>query len=912
MSISIESHRAAIGSWHINCLSRKVKTKQPPLPGIKIKLLLSIILNSYGIYIGILLILRSGDVHPNPGPTTEVKEISICHVNIQSIYLRIDDYHTRKVDEIQALLINDHQMDIICLSETWLGNDINTTQVDIQGYKFHRKDRLTNIAGGVGMYITDLIPNRRANELEPPSIDLLWVEFKLRGKKILVGSCYRPPGQNVDEVDNFISELTDSPDLVFQSRPESIFLLGDFNDATTTWDSDHPRSELKLKLFDLVNAQDLHQLITEPTHYGPYTANILDLIITDSPGYVIDQHQNTLPPIGSKHLVVCVKLRLNYRRDKAYTREVWNYKKGDYQGLLQELEFIPWATGLTTFDDIDDMADYWQKSFMNACRLKIPNRMVKIKPTDKPWFNHDVKLAIRNRNRCFKRHKRTKLLTHYEDWKRSAREANFQMNLARATHKNKIKSLLMETSTGEKKYWKIAKQVYGNKKILGIPSLMVADKPITTSGEKAEHFNAYFALQQHLPPAILNQRLPPAIFHTNERLSTIITTPTEVQKILKSLDVGKANGSDGVSNRLLKETATAIASPLTNLFNKSFEMAMVPRQWKQSNICPIHKKEDKTNIKNYRPISLLSCIGKAQERVVYLHLYKYLQKNSLLTWKNSGFRELDSAINQLLFITDKIYKALESGKEVCMVFLDVSKAFDRVWHSGLLYKLKSLGIEGSLLNWLENYLQDRKIRVTINGQCSGWRDTNAGVPQGSILGPLLFLVFINDITTNIESEIHLFADDTSLMDIIDDHIASYSKLNRDLVRLSTWASNWLVTFNAAKTVYLKVSRKTNPHPKPTLLLDGVTIIEVQTHKHLGLTFNNTLTWSDHIANLVSKASRCVGLLRRISRDVPRQCLDTLYKAMILPIMEYADVIFDGSSDTHTKRLEATQRQAALA
>jgi hypothetical protein len=247
-----------------------------------------------------------------------------------------------------------------------------------------------------------------------------------------------------------------------------------------------------------------------------------------------------------------------------------------------------------------------------------------------------------------------------------------------------------------------------------------------------------------------------------------------------------------------------------------------------------------------------------------------------------------------------------------MVFLDVSKAFDKVWHAGLLHKLKCLGVEGNLLNWLEDYLLERKIRVIINGQSSEWKDTNAGVPQGSILGPLLFLVFINDIVSNIERDIHLFADDTSLMDIIDDYLVSYAKLNRDLAKLSTWASDWLVTFNATKTVYLQITRKNNPYPKPILYLDGVQIVEVKTHKHLGLTFNSHLTWSDHITQLVSKASKCVGLLKRISRDVPRKCLEILYKSTILPIMEYAAVIFDGSADTITKRLEDTQRQAALA
>jgi hypothetical protein len=406
------------------------------------------------------------------------------------------------------------------------------------------------------------------------------------------------------------------------------------------------------------------------------------------------------------------------------------------------------------------------------------------------------------------------------------------MSKAKKAHSEKIKSLLMTTNAGSKNYWKLAKQVYGNKKIMGIPSIMVDNNIISTSQEKANEFSKFFVAQQTLQPQNLNYPLPPLLLLTDKTLGSIRTSPEEIQTILKSLDISKANGADGVSNRLLKECSSSIATPLSKLINKSFFLAKVPSSWKESNICPIHKKDDREKITNYRPIVLLSCVGKVQERVVYLRIYNYLKVNNLLTWKNSGFKELDSAMNQLVFITDKIYKALESGNDVCLVFLDVSKAFDRVWHAGLLHKCRSMGITGELYNWLVDYLSDRKIRAIINGQSSEWYQTNAGVPQGSILGPLLFLSFINDITEYIESDIHLFADDTSLMDIMDDYMASYAKLNRDLAKLSTWASNWQVNFNATKTVYLLVSRKINPPPKPLLTLNGEQIREVQTHKHL--------------------------------------------------------------------------------
>jgi hypothetical protein len=781
--------------------------------------------------------------------------------------------------------------------------------VDIEGYKFYRKDRGVIRRGGVGMYVNDFLPNRRALEFEFPEIELLWVEIELGIKKIIIGACYRPPGQSADEISLFMSRLQDSIGLVLHRNPESILLLGDFNDPCSVWESDHNSSDLKLKLYDFINVNDLHQIVEEPTHISSTAANILDLIITDSPGYIVKQ--SLMPPIGSKHQIVQAELKIQYRRDKDYLREVWSYNRGDYNGLVRELKNTPWHIGPELYEEIDDMAEYWHKSFMEACKIHVPNRFIKVRPRDKPWITHQVKDAIRKRNRMYKRFKRTRSLEHELIWKQTAREANYYMNLAKAEHITKIKSMLMDLRVGEKKYWKIAKEVYGSKKTIGIPALKVGNKSISTSLEKAQCFNKFFAEQQTLPPLRFNQQLPPIIFLTESRFEFIQTSEQEVLKILKSLDIGKANGPDGISSKLLKESSEAIALPLSKLFNKSFELTKVPACWKEANVCPIFKKEDKSLVSNYRPISLLSCLGKIQERIVFIHLYKYLIKNDLLTWKNSGFRELDSAVNQLLYITDKIHKAIEAGKEICLVFLDVSKAFDRVWHSGLLHKARCMGIEGRIFDWLCDYLKDRRIRVVINGQKSEWLATNAGVPQGSILGPLLFLIFINDITNGIECDIHLFADDTSLMEIIENYNESYDKVNRDLNRLSIWADNWLITFNAAKTVYLKITRKVNQAPKPVLKLKGVNVKEVTNHKHLGLTFNETLTWTDHIANLASKAAKCVGLLRRICREVPRDCLETLYKSMIRPILEYGDIIFDGSADSSLKRLEYVQRQAGI-
>ena len=280
------------------------------------------------------------------------------------------------------------------------------------------------------------------------------------------------------------------------------------------------------------------------------------------------------------------------------------------------------------------------------------------------------------------------------------------------------------------------------------------------------------------------------------------------------------------------------------------------------------------------------------EKIIHKHVLNFLQTNNLLTSLQSGFVPKDSTVNQLVDIYNTFCKALDEGKEVRSVFCDISKAFDRVWHKGLLLKLNQIGISGELLSWFTNYLKDRTQCVVISGQVSDTTALRSGVPQGSILGPLLFLIYINDIVENIHSTIKLFADDTSLYIIVDTPAIAAACLNTDINLIHSWAEQWLVTFNPKKTETLLITRKIHTQHHPPLYMNNNIIQEVNNHKHLGVTFSKNGTWHDHILDIKEKSWKRINIMRKLKFVLDRTSLETIYKSFVRPLLEYADVTWD--------------------
>ncbi len=359
--------------------------------------------------------------------------------------------------------------------------------------------------------------------------------------------------------------------------------------------------------------------------------------------------------------------------------------------------------------------------------------------------------------------------------------------------------------------------------------------------------------------------------------------------MLSNLVVNKASGPDEISHRMLRETSTSLCRPLAILFNRSIQESNYPNNWKIANVMPLFKKGDKSSPSNYRAISLISCVGKVMERVVFKHIYNYLKDNSLIYKHQSGFLPNHSTVYQLIDIYNQITKAFDEKKSTCMVFCDISKAFDRVWHRGLLFKLRQNGISGVLVNWVSSYLQNRSQRVFVGSTLSDEKQINAGVPQGSVLGPLLFLIYVNDIAAQLLSITRLFADDSSLAISTSNISHMEDVLNADLCKLTQWSKKWLVNFNPAKTEVMFFSLVNTD--RPTLYFDNTRLNFVEHHKHLGLIYSENGSWHQHISSIVSSASKVLGSMKKLKFKLRRITLNQIYTSYLRPLLEYASVVW---------------------
>lgn len=380
------------------------------------------------------------------------------------------------------------------------------------------------------------------------------------------------------------------------------------------------------------------------------------------------------------------------------------------------------------------------------------------------------------------------------------------------------------------------------------------------------------------------------------------------------MPLGKATGLDGISVKMLKISCDFILAPLTHTINMSLKTGVVPTAWKAAKVSPVFKAGDHEDTNNYRPISVLSVVSKIVERYVHGVLYDYLNNLKLITACQSGFRKFHSTATALLKIYDQFLKGFDSGKFVGAVFIDLRKAFDTVDHDILLHKLESYGIVGEELEWFRSYLSNRSQQVNFKGTLSDPQPITIGVPQGSILGPLLFIIFLNDAPDVAKQLLDLYADDTTLQAADSDLKSLEDKLNQDLNALNEWLKKNRLVLNTDKTVGMVLSthqrKATVPECKISLKVGDKDIKQVTDAKLLGVTIDEHLNWDLHIDKLCKKISKKLGLLKRLKKFMPSNSVNMLYNSIVLPHFDYADVIWGTACGTYIKKVYLLQKRAA--
>ena len=808
--------------------------------------------------------------------------LTIISANVRGLLTNIGD--------LTHSFVIPHNTDIVATVETFFNDNVPPNYGRIKGYSnWHRKDRVGQEKGGIAVCFRNSLPVQPVVVNIPDHLELSFFKIWINQQdSILLCTCYRPQWQRNEPID-FLQHNLDS--LLYENSCKHLIIVGDMNQNLVM------RSfEELLTIFGLTNHVDF------PTHIS---GSSLDPVITDLPSSIV-----CCRPLGyvgsSDHQAVYTSINVEQANDDAVTRTTWLWKQGNWQGIQEAFDQVQWENVIV--GNIDNKADAFANIILQKQNLFIRHRSYKVKPNDQPWFGYQCRIASDAKSKAWNRYKRLRTRHNKRLHKNACSRMKQAQKRAIKQWLEDIKTKLTGRSIGNKEWWNLINQQQGLIGEDSIPPLTKPDGSVAISSkDKAELLASYFANKMKVPDP---ERHPPVLPpRTNARLTTCITTKEEVEKLLRELDVSKALGPDDISPYILKNCASQLAEPLARLLNDCTEQQQWPKPWKRARAVATHKKKSRTLVENYRPISLLSIIGKIYEKILVNRLTNHLEKYHLMSNKQFGFRKNRSTADLLLKITSSWNKSLDKGKETYVIALDIAGAFDRVWHGGLISKIKSLGIDGNLLGLIGNYLSDRTLHVVLNGHTSSEHKIEASVPQGSVLGPLLWNIYFDDIL-HLIPEAHAYADDCTLDFTCnqEEQHNTISHINETLQTIISWGKRWQVSLAPEKTQLMVISRRPRPPNLQAIKLEGKELEYSSSINVLGIQFDSKLSFTDHVKELASRSARKFTCLRRVARFLDSRGCTLLYNSQIRSVMEYSPLVWSSCPPSYLRLLDKIQQR----
>ena len=836
-------------------------------------------------------------------PNSNRANADICYTNIRGLRTNFPSVKAFAIKESPHFL---------ALSETGLNPSISNTEFNIPGYcpLITKHDPLKRHGHGLGVYVKEGFPCGRDTSHEDVDSPYMCFRLALLHSTAFIFTLYRPQDDGCAVIDKIASQI----DKILANHPSAnIHICGDFNVHHEEWLVHSNKTDTEGRhCHDFSVAYELSQIIDSPTHIpdvvGQYP-NLLDLYLTTCPD-VCSSYVSS--PLGrSDHCMVTVAIDVQCKQssDVPFHRTVYRYSKADWDGFRSYIADAP-LDYIFKFraSKVASLITDWVTTGMDTF---IPHKKYQQKPNSQPWFTPECAAAIAHRNHFFHLYHQNRCAVTQAAFHNARNQCQMVLRDAKSSYAKSIQDRIDQERLGSREFWRITNKILNRGKS-PIPTIINGPEVISSSSDKAKLFGSIFASNSTLDDS--NHPLPGFPSCTDSLVSDIKISVKEVSRLIHDLESTKATGPDQVPVVVLKNLSPEISPILTKLFNRCVKEKCFPSSWKVSSICPVFKNSgERSSPSQYRPISLLSVISKIFESILNRHILNHLSKNNLLVDVQYGFRSARSTADVLTVISHRISEALDSTYDARAIALDISKAFDQVWHKGLLHKLSSYGISGRVHSIIKSFLSGRSMKVVVNGQSSKVHAINAGVPQGSVLGPTLFLIFINDLPDSvIRSFINIFADDTTIYGTTSknvNHSDLAPNLSSDLSVTVQWGTKWLVKFNASKTKLISFHHHRDTPVFPPVTMGGMTLDESPSlDKLLGLKFTPDLKWNSYIASVAKDTARMVGSLYRSKKFLTPKAILYLYKSQIRPKMEYCSHIWAGSSQQALLTLDRVQNR----